>query len=391
MSERLYYGDSYLTEFEARVTDSSPDRRRLSLDRTAFYPTSGGQPFDSGDINGVAVEDVIEEDDRILHVTSAAVAGEEVRCRIDWPRRFDHMQQHTGQHVLSAVLQELFRFPTLSFHLGAESSTIDIGTPSMKPEQVLAAERRVNEVVMENRRVAVVYEDASSAADLRKASDRTGTLRIITIDGLDRSACGGTHVRATGEVGPVLIRKLDRIRDSVRIEFLCGMRALRRARADFEALSAIARSFSSPLDQAPQLAAAQLERVTELERAGRRMTVELAAYRGRELYAAAPPGPDGLRRHRIEIAAGALDDDLRGLARSFASQPQACFLAVIRNPATLLLAVSADAGLHAGNLLKQTLAARGGKGGGSATMAQGSLPSVEALDSLVEELANAGV
>jgi alanyl-tRNA synthetase len=381
MTERLYYGDSSLTEFDANVEEISADGLRLYFDRTAFYPTSGGQPFDMGDVNGVPVADVIDEGERIAHVLSAAVSASQVHCRIDMARRRDHMQQHTGQHLLSAVLAEMYGIATVSFHLGAESSTIDVDVAALDAGKIAAVERHVNEVVMENRAVGVSYEDAAFGPELRKASERKGTLRIVSIAGLDRSACGGTHVKSTGEIGPVLIRRLDKIRGIVRIEFLCGLRAVARARADFDALSQIARAFSSPADETPALTVALIERSKDAEKAYRKLAVELSQYKGRELYEQTATGADGLRRHYREIAKGPADDDLRSLAQSFAAQPKAVFVALTLDPPAVLLAASADSGVHAGNVVKSAVTDLGGRGGGSAGMAQGSVPA-EALTPL---------
>ncbi len=171
MTERLYYQDSYLTEFQARVVDSSPDHLRVYLDRTAFYPTSGGQPFDIGRLGDVEVAEVIDEEDRIVHVLRAPLAAPEVAGRVDWQRRFDHMQQHTGQHLLSAVLIELFDAPTVSFHLGADSSTIDVSR-ALTEEQLREAERRANQIVFENRPVSVTFQHSSDDLDLRKPTER---------------------------------------------------------------------------------------------------------------------------------------------------------------------------------------------------------------------------
>jgi alanyl-tRNA synthetase len=197
MTDRLYYHDSYLTEFRARVVDVSPDRQRIYLDRTAFYPTSGGQPFDVGQLGGSDVIEVVDEGERIAHVLSEPLAETEVDGRIDGDRRFDHMQQHTGQHLLSAVLLGMFDAPTVSFHLGAESSTIDISR-ALDSGQLLQAERRANQIVFENRPVTVSFQHSSEDLGLRKPTEREGQVRIISIRDLDRSACGGTHVRATG-------------------------------------------------------------------------------------------------------------------------------------------------------------------------------------------------
>jgi alanyl-tRNA synthetase len=246
MTERLYYSDSYLREFRADILDRSADGLTLYLDRTAFYPASGGQPHDTGTIAGIPVIEVVDEEDRVAHRVAAPLYSGPVECAVDWDRRWDHMQQHSGQHLLSAVLSDQFGLRTVSFHLGAEASTIDVEGGAIDAAKAAAVERRVNQIVCENRPVGVVFEDAADVGGLRKASDRTGTLRIVTIDALDRSACGGTHVHATGEIGPVLLRKFEKVRNTVRIEFLCGMRAVRRARADYEALSRAAQSFSAP-------------------------------------------------------------------------------------------------------------------------------------------------
>src|SRR5262249_17507973 len=158
---------------------------------TAFYPTSGGQPFDTGTIAGAPVLDVVDEGDRIAHVMGAAVDRDEVECVVEWARRFDHMQQHSGQHLLSAVMAGLFGIATLSVHFGAESSTVDLETPSLSADQVIAAELRANQAVFENRPITVHFAQNTDELGLRKASERTGVLRVVSIEGLDRSACGG--------------------------------------------------------------------------------------------------------------------------------------------------------------------------------------------------------
>src|ERR1700733_8533146 len=357
MTDRLYYHDSYLTEFRARVVDASPDGQRIYLDRTAFYPTSGGQPFDIGQLGGSDVIEVIDEGDRIAHVLSDSLSENEVDGRIDLSRRFDHMQQHTGQHLLSAVLLELFDAPTVSFHLGGESSTIDIAR-TLEPVELHEAERRANQIVFENRPVTVGFQHSSEELGLRKPTEREGEVRIISIQGLDRSACGGTHVRATGEIGPILLRKLDRIRGNLRVEFLCGRRAVARARADFEALSQVARVFSAPLDDAAAMVETQHEKLQESDRTRRRLATELAQASGRALYVETPPGEDGIRRvlRRVE----SLSEETRAEAQSFTSAGPAIFLAITENPPSALLATSKDSGVHAGDLLKRALSEAGG-------------------------------
>ena len=385
MTGRLYYTDSYLREFTARILERSADGRTVYLDRTAFYPASGGQPCDTGAMSGVPVLEVADEGERIAHHLARRLDGETVACAIDWSRRFDHMQQHTGQHLLSAVFEEWFGLDTVSFHLGAESSTIDLEGGALEPGAVLEAERRANDIVFENRLVAVEFQHAAEVQGLRKPTDREGTLRIVSIEGLDRSACGGTHVRATGEVGPILLRKLEKVRQTVRVEFLCGGRAVRRARADYEALSRTSQLFSAPLDEVPAMVAAQLETARANDKARRKLELDLAACQGKELYLATAPGADGVRRVTRRAVKGSLEE-LRAIAQNFTAQPKAVFIATLADPPSVLLAVSADAVIDAGKALKAALTEAGGRGGGNARIAQGSVAEVGALEQVLEKL-----
>jgi alanyl-tRNA synthetase len=386
MTERLYYHDAYRRDFTARVVRTSADGATAYLDRTAFYPTSGGQPFDTGLIAGIPVLDVADEGELIAHRLAAPLSTADVECSIDWERRFDHMQQHTGQHLLSAVFEELSDLRTVSFHLGQESSTIDLEGGSIESRAMRDVESRANQIVCQNRPITVRFEEAAQALGLRKPSERAGTLRIVSIEGLDRSACGGTHVRATGEIGAILIRKPEKVRQAVRVEFLCGARAVSRARADYEALARVAQLFSAGLDEAPALVEAQWEAGRAADKARRKIQLELAAYHGRELYAATPASPDGLRRYTHRPAQGS-PDELAALARSFTAQPKAIFLGAVDKAPSVIYAVSEDAGIDAGQALKQILLEVGGRGGGNARLAQGSVP-VAVLDEVVQRLAS---
>jgi alanyl-tRNA synthetase len=387
MTLRLYYTDSYLTEFDARVVDREDEGRRVYLDQTAFYPTSGGQPFDMGTIAGIPVTDVRDEGNRITHLLAAPLgaADQTVACAIDWSRRFDHMQQHTGQHLLSAVIGSLLGHQTVSVHFGPQSSSLDLDVDSIPREHVIAAERRANQVVVENRPVTVSFEDSAAVAGLRKASSRDGTLRIVTIDGIDRSACGGTHVRATGEIGPILIRKTDRVKKQVRLEFVCGLRAVNRARADFDLVSRLAQSLSSAIDDVPSLVEAQAERLRDADAQRRRLEAELQAYRARLLYDTAAPDAAGLKRVVQRLESGSLEE-LRGLAQAYSALPKAVLVAAVDHPPSVLLAASDDSGMDAGRVLKSALATVGGRGGGSPRMAQGSVPNATSVGKVVELL-----
>lgn len=386
MTERLYYKDCYLREFRASVVETADNGRRVYLDRTAFYPTSGGQPFDWGTLGGLKVTEVVDEEDRIAHLLDKPLAAPEVEGRIDWPRRYDHMQQHTGQHVLSAVLIELFKIPTVSFHMSAGTSTIDIGAPSLDAAKLERVSLRCAEIVSEARPVSISFEDSSPELGLRKASQRTGTLRIVSIEGLDKSACGGTHVRSTAELGPILLRKSDKMRGNVRLEFVCGNRALRQARNDFLLLEQLSRTLSVPPEQSVEVASSLTEKNKLLEKNCQRLAAELAQREGRELYHSTSPDATGIRR---TTQRGAADDGMRARAQGFVAEGRAVFLAVCDDPPSVLLAASADSGVHAGERIKAALVAAGGRGGGNQGLAQGSVPNPDALAQIVREISAA--
>ena len=385
VTQRLYYTDSYLRDFEAAIVDLADEGRRVYLDRTAFYPTSGGQPCDTGRLNGIQIADVVDEGERIAHLLSQPIAGSKALGQLDWARRFDHMQQHTGQHLLSAVLSDVYGYATLGVHFGAEGSTVDLDGPSLTPDQIGKAEDRCNEIVMENRPVEVSLEEAAWATGLRRASERPGTLRIVTIRNLDRSACGGTHVRATGEIGPILIGKVERVRKGTRVEFRCGARSIRRARADHALLSRLAGDFSASPEELPGLVTTLQGEVKETNAARRNLETQLDAYRARELYLAAAPDATGIRRVVIRAERGPLEE-LRGVAQAFASMPLAIFVGASASPPALVLATSLDSGVDAAGVLKGLLASVGGRGGGSATMAQGTVPGRTELEAVVTSI-----
>ena len=370
---RLYYTDSYLTSFAARIVDIADEGRRVYLDQTAFYPTSGGQLNDLGTLGGGVVSDVVDEGDRIAHVLTTKLRGDasSVAGVIDWQRRFDHMQQHTGQHLLSAVLEESYGYHTVSVHFGLDYSSLDLDVESITTDRVVEAERRANEIAAENRPVTTTFEEAAAAKGLRKQSEREGTLRIVSISGLDRSACGGTHVRTTGEIGALLIRKVERVRKSARLEFLCGLRAVRRSRADFDAVTRIATTLSASLDDAPALVTAQSEQLRAAENDRRRLEREVAGGRARALYDAAPVDSQGRRVVRYD---GSSMDELRNLAQAAVALPRALLVGVLAEPPSLLFASSEDAGLDAGKTLRETVTRLGGRGGGSPRIAQGTVP-----------------
>jgi alanyl-tRNA synthetase len=369
MARRLYYDDSYLRRFRARVT--SADGLRLYLEETAFYPASGGQPFDTGQIGDARVVEVAEDEDGgIAHLVDAPLQPGEYDAAVDWTRRFDHMQQHSGQHLLSAVLTALHGIATVSVHIGAETSTIDIDRAAVSAAELDAAETRANEIVFENRAVRVSSQEGADG--LRKAVSREGTLRVVSIDDLDRSACGGTHVRSTAEIGPVAIRRLQKMRGNVRIEFVCGGRAIAAWKSDCAGLR------ESLADSAAKLAVA--------EKQVQKLALDAARIRGRELYAATEPDAAGLRV-AIQTLGGAIGEDTGAEAQAFTGFAGAVFIAQASDPAAVLIAVSAGLEPGAGAAIKPVLEAQGGRGGGNPRIAQGSLPSKESAEAAAAQLA----
>lgn len=390
MTHRLYYTDAYRTEFTATIVERGADGTRVYLDESVFYPTSGGQLHDLGTLGEIAVVDVVDEEDRVAHVLASPIGANAIdrpiSGRIDWARRYDHMQQHTGQHLLSAVFEDLFGARTVSVHFGEEYSTLDLDAEFVTRDQLVKAESRANAIVAEARPVTITFEDAATATGLRKPSDRPGELRIVTIDALDRSACGGTHVRNTAEIGAVLLRSAEKIRNATRVEFVCGVRAVRRARRDFESLTRIATSLSAALDDVVSLVSAQSERLKESDNARKKLEKELAPFRVRDLYDRATVNADGTRTIVIRDAASM--DELRTLAQGAFGFPRVVVVGVLRSPPSVLLAASDDSGIDAGKLLKERLASAGGRGGGSPRMAQGGVPDGSALEPLVASLVN---
>jgi alanyl-tRNA synthetase len=393
VTERLYYTDSHLDEFDATVVDTVPTgdgRQAVVLDRTAFYPTSGGQPSDTGRLGSAAVLEVLDGDDgRVLHVVDRAPAGP-VHGVIDWPRRFDHMQQHTGQHVLSAAFDRLFEVRTVSFHLGTASSTIDLAR-EVSPVEIARAEDLANQVAWEDRPVTVRFAEAEEASTLplRKESARPGRLRLVEVDGFDLSACGGTHVSRTGAIGIIAVSSTERFRGGTRLEFVCGRRALDRFRSLREAVDGSVRHMSVLPGELPTaIERLQLENRDQKRRV-KDLQGRLAVQQAAELTASAE------NVGSVKLVAAALDGwdpaALKSIASAIVQQPG--FLAVLvagPPPCQLLVARSGDAGVDCSAVLKALTAAFGGKGGGRPELAQGgglNAPAAEILARAREHVA----
>ncbi len=286
-TERLYFDDAYLMECSASVLErrTFEGHPALVLDRTCFYPESGGQPWDGGTINGVEVLKVVEDGKDILHILKEDVKDSSIQGLIDWPKRFDHMQQHTGQHILSQAFFELIKGETRSFHLGPEVSTLEIGLSRIQDEDLARIEARANEIVWENREVktSFVPEEKISDIPLRRPPKKQGLLRIIEVADYDYSACGGTHCRRTGEVGLIKILGTEKIRGNMRFEFVCGGRAL----ADYHAKDAGMRRVAVLFSTSEAGAVPQVEKLAEehksLKKRARRLEERLALFEAREM------------------------------------------------------------------------------------------------------------
>jgi alanyl-tRNA synthetase len=403
MTERLYYRDPFLYEFDGEITEVVPateinHRHGVFLDRTAFYPTSGGQVHDTGWISSdsakLRVAEVVEaEDGRVVHYLEAdkpPERGTRVRGLIDPARRRDHMQQHSGQHVLSAAFVRLFDMPTVSFHMGDDYCSIDLDTPALSAEQVEQAELLANQVVQENRPVEIkfVTQEEAQNLGLRKPprADKD-ELRLIDIHDFDLSACGGTHVGGTGQIGCILPRKTERVRQGWRVEFVCGQRAVATARRDYTTLTEAAGLFSSHIWDLPQQVRKSLEEVRAVRKSGEHLLEELAELHAARLLADAVP-LNG-RKFIVRIFSDRDLTFIRLLAQKLTRLEVnvVALLAATSEQASLVFAQSKGMPFDMGALLKESLADLGGRGGGSRDMAQGGAPRTKVVEDALEKVA----
>jgi alanyl-tRNA synthetase len=384
VTERLYYQDSYTTEFDAQVlrVEERDGHPAVVLDRTAFYPTSGGQPFDTGRLGTANVVDVIDDDSGlILHVVDRELAIGPVRGTIDWSRRFEHMQQHTGQHVLSAAFDRLLKARTESFHLGSSSSTIDLNR-ALSATEIELVENEANRVVWEDRPVTIRFADAADAAQLplRKDSAREGTLRLIEVAEFDISACGGTHVARTGGIGVIAVTSTERFRGGTRVEFLCGTRAVRGYRALRDIVAGSVRLVSVLPAELP----AGIERLQAEGKAAKKQLKDLQARLS--TFEAASLAGRAEAHGTVQVVLAALEgwdqSGLKAIASEVASRSgHAAVLFSVPQPSAVVIARAADAAIDSAAVLKKLVERFGGKGGGRPDLAQGG-----GLDASADEL-----
>jgi len=404
MTERLYYHDPFLYEFEGKITEVVPAseinaRHGVFLDRTAFYPTSGGQVHDTGWMSmgdsasaaRLRVSEVVEtEDGRVVHYIQADKPPERgmlIRGTIDPERRRDHMQQHSGQHVLSAAFVRLFNVPTVSFHMGDDSCSIDLDTPNLTFRQVEQVEQLANEVVQENRPVEIKFatQDEAQTLGLRKPprADKE-QLRLIDIQDFDLSACGGTHVRGTGQIGCILLRKFEKVRQGWRVEFACGQRAVKTSRRDYTTLMEAAALFSAHIWDVPEQVRKSLEEQRAARKNAESLLEEIAELQAVRLLA--ETSSDSGRKTIVRVFA---DRDLafiRLLAQKLTrfETNVVALLASTSGQASLVFAQSKGMPFDMGALLKHVMAGLGGRGGGSKDMAQGGAPTTVGLEAALQ-------
>lgn len=383
MTDRLYYHDSFLYDFDARVVEALDHHGKsaIVLDRTAFYPTSGGQVHDLGMLtaNGqqIAITDVADEEDgRILHFASGPLAvGTQVHGSVDAARRRDHVQQHSGQHVLSAAFIRLFNMPTVSFHMGEESCTIDLETGGLSAAQAQKAELLANEVIAQDRPVSIRFVPLEEARQLglRKLPPKqTSDLRLIDISDFDLTACGGTHVRATGQIGSILLRKAEKVKQGVRVEFVCGLRAVNTARRDYTVLTEAAALYSSHIYDVPEQIRKSQAESKAAGKAQHKLLEELAELSAERLLAQTAGSPQLITQFFPER--DALFIKLLAQKLTAGKSAVIALLGAGAGQPTMVFAQSPGQKSNMGQRMKDAMAQLGGRGGGSAEMAQGGLP-----------------
>ncbi|MGB8968140.1 MAG: DHHA1 domain-containing protein [Candidatus Sulfotelmatobacter sp.] len=416
MTERLYYQDSFLYNFDAEVRSViETPRPALTLDRTAFYPTSGGQIHDTGTIVPAdarfsdasfsearfRVTEVADtEDGHIVHYLDAPLKdallkkvqpGTRVRGEIDAARRRDHMQQHSAQHVLSSAFVRLFGMATVSFHMADDYCSIDLDTASLSKDQVESAERRANEIMIEDRAVDVRYvtRDEAEKLGLRKLPPaERDQLRLIDIRDWDVTACGGTHVSRTGQIGGILLRKTEKVRQGYRVEFVAGQRAGATARRDFSTLTETAALFSAGIYDAPQQVRKSLDEIKSLRKQIEQSRDELAAAQAASLLAETPEAQG--RKLVVRTFSNRDLNFLKLLAQKLTRQAPAIALLATESPQpALVFAQSAGQPHDMGALLKEAMAKLGGRGGGSKDLAQGGAPKSEGIAAALASAAQA--
>src|ERR1700733_10803023 len=391
-THRIYYDDSFAREFEANVLTCEPfvyghtPAWEVVLDESALYPTSGEEPHDLGKIGEANVLDVRDAGDEIEHIVDREVALGDVQGCVDWTRRFDHMQQHTGQHLLSAMFQERFGRPTVSFHLGTEVSSIDLRGAEPTAEILEGAERAANLVIFEDRPINVRYGTPEQLAQLgvRKEVDRTGILRAIEIEGADLQPCGGTHVRRTAQIGMLLVRRCTKMRQDWRVEFACGARSERLARNDFRLIARAATNLGCAAeDLADAAARVTTERDANFKEV-RSLLQRLAELEAASALQSAAPAVSGPRAIVRAFEDGTQADYPGFFSTQLAKTESVIALVGLKGTGQLIFSQHPLAGKDMSALLKRVFERLPGKGGGNRDFARGKLHDGAQVDQALE-------
>ena len=395
-TERLYYQDSHLIEFEAVVTDKTErvsGWTAVTLDRTAFYPTGGGQPSDTGTLNGERVIECLDDEENgVVHVVQgrAPAVGATATGRIDWPRRLDHIQQHTGQHILSQAFVTLFSAPTRGFRVLHDVCEIDVELTNPTNELIERAVGLANNVIWEDRGITIKSATTAEAAQLplRKEPARTGDLRLIEIEGFDLTPCGGTHAYRTGEVGMIAVRTWERAKGLTRIEFVAGNRALADYRSANKTARAVAALFSAGRDDAAKLAGRMVEENKDLHRRVRSLEEVAARLEAEELLVSISPNSAGIRVV-TEIFDAQDAEALKRMALALIAHPGTIALLGSRDgeAARLVFARSMDTPGDMNSLMRDACETLEGRGGGKPDMAQGGGKKLEKLGEALAQAA----
>lgn len=368
MTKKLYYESAYIREWETRIMRKleREDGTYLIMEETAFYPHGGGQPCDLGWIDKIPILDVVQEEGEILHKVEHLPEKEEVSCRLDWDRRFDHMQHHSGQHLLSAMCLEVCQAETLSFHLGQDYATIDIARSDLSQAQLIMLELEVNDQVYLNRKVTnyFVSREQAAALPLVKQPKVTDDIRIVEIEGIEYNACGGTHVSATGEIGMIKLLRAEKQKGHLRIYFKCGYRALNEFNAGMEILSSLSTRFNTSKEEV-------LDRFAKWDHEQKLLQAELNAVKAEnDAYLAGKLLADRQGSLIQHVFADKPLKDMQNLAVKLTEEADVIVLFLSNADHKIVLAQGGKSGLACGAFFKQYLADYRGKGGGSDKLAQ---------------------
>lgn len=390
VTTHLYYSDSYMTHFEAVILQALTveDRPAIILDQSAFYPTGGGQPHDTGELNGIPVVEVIKdrETNQILHILQQPLQGDSVMGQINWPRRFDLMQQHTGQHILSQAILETVDAATVGFHLSREYATIDIARTDLNETSLFKAEQLANRIIYDNRPVTArfVSRDELDRLPLRKPPSVAGPVRVVTIEDFDWSACGGTHVAQTGEIGMIKIVKTERRKDFLRLTFLCGERTLRHYHQINDQIREIALWLTVSVDEALEAIQRQSEALKKAQKDNESLKEVVLTYEAQALLKEAIDVEGVLIINRL--LENKTIDEARQLAQLLVQQPKRVTLFGLGGEkGQLIFARSSDVALDMPALLRLAGKLIGGGGGGSLQLAQGGGPYIDKLPAALAE------